>query len=599
MSVGKKKITPDPGSVSKKASPAIRLLLAFFIPVILYAQTISFGLSGLDDTIIIDRNISFLEHLDNIPAAFMKDAFGGNTDVLYRPIQTISYMVDVFISGGNHPWMYHLTNVLLFGLCSVLILILMDRLGLERRTAFFFSMLYAVHPLFAATVSWLPSRGDLFLTIFTLIFMIGFIRFLRKRDPASLGIHWVAFTMALFSKETAVMLPVLALLYFILYVRDKRFDYRFILLAVLYGASLLLWHSMRIRAIASVDPSGGKSGLNAFFFNLPAIPASLSSFFVPVNFSTIPAYTWLKTITGIAVVCILVFVILKKKMKISKPMVFGLVWFLLLMFPPMLFRLPYLDYFEHRFYLPLIGILIFLAALIPQKTMETLLRNKSLFILVLGLPAFLTVVKTRGFANPGIFFDKAIGEGTSLALPWYNRGSMELAERKFQSAEADLTRAVECFPGYSLAYCNRGIARGNLGDLPGALGDFNEAIRIKPDYADAYYNRGFAYFTMGRNEDAIRDFTQSAHFSPRDIKSYVGLGATLIVTGNNEKAVEILDKAISLDPASVDAYNNRARARFNLKDYTGAVADCRKVLELDPGNPKAISCKTDAENGSR
>jgi tetratricopeptide (TPR) repeat protein len=53
---------------------------------------------------------------------------------------------------------------------------------------------------------------------------------------------------------------------------------------------------------------------------------------------------------------------------------------------------------------------------------------------------------------------------------------------------------------------NRGNARGDKGDLDGAIQDYNEAIRLKPDDAEAFYNRGLARERKNDEEGAIADY---------------------------------------------------------------------------------------------
>ena len=61
-------------------------------------------------------------------------------------------------------------------------------------------------------------------------------------------------------------------------------------------------------------------------------------------------------------------------------------------------------------------------------------------------------------------------------------------------------------PQNSIAYCNRGNAKSNLGDKKEAIIDYDKAIEINPQYSSAYNNRGNAKDDLGDTKEAIIDY---------------------------------------------------------------------------------------------
>ena len=56
-----------------------------------------------------------------------------------------------------------------------------------------------------------------------------------------------------------------------------------------------------------------------------------------------------------------------------------------------------------------------------------------------------------------------------------------------------------------MAYNNRGIAYGHLGQYERSIQDLDRAIQLDSDFAMAYYNRGVAYGFLGRDSEAYAD----------------------------------------------------------------------------------------------
>jgi len=76
------------------------------VGVLLFGKTLFFDFSFFDDNVLILDNIGFLRNIGNIFKAFQMDVFHlvGHSAAYYRPILTISFMIDAIL-GGTHPIM--------------------------------------------------------------------------------------------------------------------------------------------------------------------------------------------------------------------------------------------------------------------------------------------------------------------------------------------------------------------------------------------------------------------------------------------------------------------------------------------------------------
>src|SRR5438105_302755 len=222
-------------AVTRKAAPISSLSPAAPVPrwlrfaplyialavLVVYSTALSFKFIGFDDMEILKQRYFIIGDLSKIKLAFTTDAFLGTNGTFYRPLQTVSFMLDALI-GGPKPYIYHLTNLVLHIVCSLCVFWLLLTLNYERLSALPLALLFALHPMFVPMVAWVPTRGDLLLTIFVIISFVLFIKSLRANRPVLVVWHGVTFFLALLSKETAVAVPQLCLLYYYFEFRKTR-----------------------------------------------------------------------------------------------------------------------------------------------------------------------------------------------------------------------------------------------------------------------------------------------------------------------------------------------------------------------------------------
>lgn len=167
----------------------------------------------LDDWDLI-VNAPAVHSLGNLPqifgVGFLPEVFGRNL-TYYRPLVTLSYQINYVLSGPD-PFAFRLINLALEALAAVLVFFLALRLTDSKLAAGVAGMAFSVIPCHAESVAWISGRTDLLSVVFILTSMLLFIKSLQMKNR----FHWplalissVFFCLALFSKEHAMMLPVL------------------------------------------------------------------------------------------------------------------------------------------------------------------------------------------------------------------------------------------------------------------------------------------------------------------------------------------------------------------------------------------------------
>jgi protein O-mannosyl-transferase len=568
----------------------LSLIILFCLPVLLYLQTLSYGLVSFDDDSLITNNISFLSDLHNAPQAFLTDAFTDRSSHFYRPMQTLSYMLDINLSGENSTWMFHLTNILFLGLIAVVLFLLLRKFLIPVRLALLSTLVYCAHPLFVSNVAWIPARGDLQLMLFSLLSFLFFIEFIEKKKLIYLFLNCIAFAAALFSKETAAILPLLFILYYFTFSVENRYDKRFLLNIALLAVSGIFWFWMRSKAIGDfsnrnemlgVFSKNGEVGLIPFLLNLQTIPESLANFFLPFNVDALPNFSLVKTLIGSGLLILIGLLLFRKSDRSLKEKLFGLSWFLLLLLPTMLFKPSFIDYLHHRFFLPMFGIMLFVLFIIPAKWFNKgNIKNSWIIIAVFIVLSSFTFIKSRSYSDPMTFYNSAISENPKSDFAYIHRGYLFQSDGKSENALNDFSKAIEINPKYAEAYNNRGIIYGNQGLYENAIADYSKAIELKPGIAEAYNNRGLAYGNLGMYDKAIADYSKVIEINPAIAEAYNNLGMAYGNQGIYDKAIAGFTKAINLKPDYGQAYNNRGIAYYRQGQLDKSCADFKKAEEL-------------------
>ena len=137
----------------------------------------------------------------------------------YRPMYTLSFMLDYHLWGLNTTG-YHIFNITLHILNSLLLCFLFIRLGLGVKIAYLAGILFALYPINCEAVSLIAARVEPLAAFFSLLCFIFFVNGVKDRK-FNFFLSVIFFIMALFTKESVLILPFMALIYSFLLVEKK------------------------------------------------------------------------------------------------------------------------------------------------------------------------------------------------------------------------------------------------------------------------------------------------------------------------------------------------------------------------------------------
>jgi hypothetical protein len=129
-----------------------------------------------------------------------------------RPLFALSYKIDYLLHGTNEAG-YHLTNLLIHALCSVLVASIAAAAGGASWAALLAGVLFAVAPVHAEPISWITGKVDSLPTVFYLASFFFFVRYRARRSAAAYGLSLAAMAAGLLCKEILLTLPAVLFAY--------------------------------------------------------------------------------------------------------------------------------------------------------------------------------------------------------------------------------------------------------------------------------------------------------------------------------------------------------------------------------------------------
>ncbi|MCX6267446.1 MAG: hypothetical protein NTW16_08835 [Bacteroidetes bacterium] len=333
------------------------------ITFMVYARSLSLEYTKLDDSIFIVENAPYNADAKNIGVSFQRGLFNPTKDAYYRPLFLVDFILESRIFGVK-PAGYHFTNLLFHIISVILLFLFLKRIKIPPIDSFLLSLIFAVHPVLTQAVAWIPGRNDMLLMIFFLSSFILLFKYLEKPAPLTLFLHSILLLAALFTKETAIIIPVImgGVTFFYL----KNGWKKLVFPVISWITAVAIWLLVRSTATLAKNWVSPAEMAQAGMERLGVILQYLGKIFFPVNLTVFPMAEDITLIWGIIALAGLIALVVYSK-SYSRPLTYlGMFWFIIFLIPVLIVPKSLNDQvFEHRLYLPVIGILIMLSQAVP------------------------------------------------------------------------------------------------------------------------------------------------------------------------------------------------------------------------------------------
>ena len=250
--------------------PAVLLRLTFLLTLAVYLRTLTFDWV-FDDHLQVTMN-PWLTSWGSLKQIFTLHSWAF-TDYevpakFYRPLYLVWLLVNNQLFHGVPGW-FHLAGVFLHLGAVYLAYLTARRLVNDTRTAAIAALLFALHPSKAESVAWVAGLTEVLLAVFFFGTVLAYLRWVQEPQPQKrwLVISADCFAGALFSKETAVLAPVLIATHYWLAGRRRIGDFA-TLLAPYVGVGVFYW-IIRLSVMHGVAQLSGRLSLIKTLFTMP------------------------------------------------------------------------------------------------------------------------------------------------------------------------------------------------------------------------------------------------------------------------------------------------------------------------------------------
>ncbi|GFE62120.1 tetratricopeptide repeat protein [Geobacter sp. AOG2] len=587
------------------------LRVAFIAVLVVAVYHSTFGNRFVwDDLDVIVKN-PLLENFRNLPKFFFyEDRTGDGFTGYYRPMTYISFLLDRSIWGLN-PVGFNITNIFLHIATVLLFYAVVCTLFKRDRLAFIAALIFALHPVAVETVNFHAGGRNTLLSAF--FALLSLLLYIKKRHLAAI----VCFTAAIFSKEFALLLPII----FILYDRGISSEKRRWSAYLPYLVSILCYLALRSFAVAQ----GNLLKTIQLSGNLLLIPKIVVRYFVnmvfPVNLkimydvpTDITASSFLMYAAGLSAIVGGVFVFRKKN-----EIVFSAGWFFLFLLPVIgIVPLGSALMADRYAYFSLMGFSLALAYAICQANKQAVLPITAVLCI-----AFATIDVQRNALwkdMPSLYRQmtidapgKSIGF-TNLGMYYYEHGDLANAEKylkescskkgivirdayqylsavywennKLDEALSVLDKLMTLEPGNPQPYIMASRIYESKGDKAMAQKYYTKVTAMFPQIEQMMGNRaitlcheGEKLMAEGRLLEAERKFKEALMMKPGFVPALIDMGGLAAEKGNLAGAVEYFRKAVTLEPGNASAHYNLSMAY----DLMGKSSEARAEMKLYQG----------------
>jgi protein O-mannosyl-transferase len=609
-----------------------------------YLNTLRNGLVYDDNDVIL--NNPFISNAHHIWQIFTTPLWGFKTskplEAYFRPLVNLTFL-GLHNIYGPEPAGYHIFNLLLMGCIVCALYAVTIRWTRNQPLALVTCVIFAFHPIHSETGAWIADLPDLEVSLFLLLAFWAYLGLERSR-----GFAWrrqltvfAFFALALLSKEIAVALPMLALVFEHFY-REDRKETSFVTKVSRYAGLWVLFGLFLVYRRVVLGPLASRPHhpeVNAYSTALTGFelfgkyverlfwPYELHMYYGFKATTHILEFGALFGIVSFATLMIAGLVCLRRLPIVS----FGIVWFFafILLVLNVQWLAAMAPFGERYLFLPSVGF-CWICALGALRLWRASARMGEVWRPVLATAACVVMILafvriyTRNRAwhdsatiigdllqgdantdvvrnNMGVFYwntgkhDLAVQnweiahrQGPSSYSPMLNLAMAAVLSGDWATAESYLAQLTQLWPREPDPHRWMGVMRERQGRYDEAEKEMLKVEELSPYNMTEYNDLGHLYAKEGKLEDAVQQMERSAELMD-DPLSWDDLGDYYLKLGQVDNAEHAYRAALDSNKYDSESHVGLGEVYERRGDKTRAEKEYAIGLEKQPNNPIAIA----------
>jgi len=472
---------------------------------------------------------------------------------------------------GMNPRGYHVVNVLLMWVVSVLLWRLFRRLG--SPVAWWGACLFALHPVNVMSVAWVTELKNVLSGTFILLSILAYLPALENRGRISwsrIAVVFVLYALAMFAKTASSFIPVTILLLHAW--RGVRVSFRtgaliagMVFVAISLSVVTIKWEAMtKLAVISDFDLTAAQRWVifgQSFWFYLYKVlwPVNLCFFYERWEVAASPPVWQLM----IPVSVIVLWFVLWLKRKAWG----GGAWVVMT-----------------HYTLTTAAVILFHVLYMTRYTWVT---DHWQFFGLLGLiPALITLIHhvlPRGLTSKRVW-----NAGASVVMILFIIGA-RAESAKYRDAETLYQHVLVCNPKSWLVFNNLGHIYDLRGNKQQAIECYLKSLELRPDNVEAVNNLGGALADIGKPAEAEQYFRATLELQPTLPGVRNNLGRVLAMQDKLTEAREVYLQALASNPRDVVSLEGLGIVLARMSHSREAAKVFEQMLQASPGNPTALA----------
>ncbi len=578
--------------------------------LVIYAQTANHPFTLFDDDVYVTANYTIQRGftLDSVLWAFTTGHAAN-----WHPLTWLSLMLDIELFGMK-PGPFHITNLVLHTLNSILLFWLFVSMTKAIWPSAFVAALFAVHPLHVESVAWVAERKDVLSTLFWILTTGAYFHYSRKTSVERMTLVAGLYALGLMAKPMLVTLPFTLLLFdywplgrLRLPLRNRESAQQGEMAQLSLRSALIEKAPLFLLAVGScvvtfiVQREGGAvKGLTAYslperlmnvvtsyatYLGQMAWPARLSLMY-PWPSGGIP-WSSVAIAGGVLIGVTALVALTYRRLPF---LAVGWLWYLGTLVPVIgLVQVGVQSHADRYTYVPLIGVFVMVAwGLAALCRWRPGLRWAIAGLGVVAVGGFTAQAhkQTALWANNQVLFEHSLAVAPSASL--HNNMAVSLLEEsRFAEAYEHIEIALRLDP-------NSEIAKSTLAKyyLKRGMPEKAEPIlkEVEPTYTDkGKLDYAYAMLAMAKKqyEEAVTFYEKAFESNPKSSYTLADLSVALFAAGRVDEARRRADEAVARELQKGDMYAYLGARYGDAKLLDESVRWFQKYREIAPNNPAA------------